>query len=71
MGYVFALSACYGCGGLFAYDPAKVPSVVVNGTREPICQECVRAANPRRIANGLAPIVALPGAYDPCRESEL
>ena len=71
MGYVFALSACCGCGRLFTYSPVRVPSVMVNGTREPICEDCVRVANPRRIANGLEPIPVLPGAYDACDEAEL
>ena len=71
MGYVFALSPCYGCGRLFTHSPLRVPSVLVSGTRVPICQRCVEAANPQRIARGLEPIVVLPGAYDACDEAEL
>lgn len=67
MGYVFVTSACCNCGRFFSYHPHKVPSA--NG--EPVCAPCVEWANPRRIERGLAPIVPLPGAYEPCPESEL
>jgi hypothetical protein len=64
MGAMFALAPCVGCGSTFTFNPDKVPSVVVRGIREPICQVCVDAANPTRVANGLDPIEVLPGAYD-------
>lgn len=68
---VQAFSACAGCRQVFFYNPVRVPSIRINGVREPICRACVERVNPRRIANGLAPIVPLPGAYDACDESEL
>jgi hypothetical protein len=71
MGYVSAMSPCIGCGQIFSYNPVRVPSLTVNGTREPVCQSCVDRVNPERIANGLEPIVPLPGAYEACEESEL
>ncbi len=71
MGYVQAISACVGCGKLFGYSPTKVPSIVVNGQREPICERCIEEANPIRVANGLPPIVILPGAYEADDEQEL
>jgi len=71
MGYVYATSACFGCGRIFSYNPNKVPSVRVKDEREPICADCVVRANPVRIKNGLEPIVVLPGAYEPCEENEL
>lgn len=55
---------CVGCGILFAFNPLRVPSIRIEGEREPICLACVRKANPRRAKNGLAPIVPLPGAYE-------
>jgi hypothetical protein len=37
-----------------------------------VCLDCVvHAVNPIRIANGLDPIVPLPGAYDPIDERDL
>jgi Fe-S-cluster-containing dehydrogenase component len=73
MGVAIAMSPCVGCGQVIEYNPVKVPSVTDprTGTREPICQGCVDLANPQRVANGLEPIVVLPGAYDACDESEL
>ena len=70
MGYVFVMGPCLGCGNLFSYHPHKVPSIRFNGKREPVCQNCVNVANPRRIKNGLEPIKPLPGAYEPCPEEE-
>ena len=60
-----------GCGKIFAYNPHKVPSVIIKGEREPICRDCVNDANPLRIQNGLEPIQISPEAYEPIHESEL
>jgi hypothetical protein len=69
MGYLIAHGACIGCGGLFAFNPHLVPSSsAVTGEREPICRACVERLNPIRVKRGLAPIVPLPGAYDPSEE---
>lgn len=71
MGYALGMSPCIGCGRIFTYNPMRVPSTIVNGSKEPICQACVERYNPLRVANGLPPIVPLPGAYDACDEGEL
>lgn len=71
MGYVFCIGGCIGCGRSFTFNPAKVPSVLVKGQREPVCMDCVRAANPERARRGLDQIQVLPGAYDSCEESEI
>lgn len=70
-GYAFMVSPCVGCGRVFTYNPHRVPSITVRGSREPICQACVDAVNPTRVANGLDPIVVLPDAYDAIPEEEL
>lgn len=70
-GYAICYGACYGCGRRFTFNPLAVPSVTVQGTREPFCLRCVLAANPIRVRNGLSPIVPAPDAYGPCSESEL
>jgi hypothetical protein len=70
-GYVIAFGPCIGCKRSFGYNPHWVPSIVVNGEREPICRDCVALANPRRQANGLAEIVPHPDAYEPLPESDL
>lgn len=71
MGVAFAVSACIGCKLPFTYNPLRVPSITISGSREPICAACVKRINPMRIKNGVPPIVPLPGAYDACDESEL
>lgn len=65
MGYIFAMSRCFGCDAVFQYNPDLVPSIPVNGERQPVCGRCVERVNPMRIENGLPPIVPLPGAYEP------
>jgi Fe-S-cluster containining protein len=71
MGYTLAASPCFGCGRTIYYNPMRVPSVVIKGSRKPICPACVIRVNPMRLANGLEPIIPLPDAYEPCDESEL
>jgi len=71
MGYVMCTSPCFGCGQIFSYNPMRVPSIPIDGDRKPICRTCVERVNPRRVANGLPPIVPFPDAYEPCDESEL
>ena len=65
MPFCFVLGACVRCHQPFTFNPLLVPSVRVDGQREPVCQACVDAVNPIRAARGLAPIVPLPGAYEP------
>lgn len=64
MSYMLATAHCFGCRMLFSFNPDLVPSITVNGSREPICKHCVERANPRRIERGLEPILVLPGAYE-------
>jgi len=71
MGYALATSVCFGCKRTFSYNPMRVPSIRVNNEREPVCASCVVRVNPKRIANGLEPIVPHPDAYEPCPEEEL
>ena len=71
MGYVMVTSACFGCRRIFSYNPKHVPSIPIKGVREPICRDCVEFVNPKRVANGLEPIVIRPQAYEPLREEEL
>ncbi len=69
--FVFAHSPCLGCGRIFSYNPHRVPSLRIDGVREPVCLACVDRVNPKRVANGLEPIVPLSGAYDMIPEAEL
>jgi hypothetical protein len=65
MGWMHAMAECVCCHVLFSFNPDLVPSVVVKGTREPICRTCVERANPERVKRGLPEIRILPGAYEP------
>jgi len=71
MAFVFVTSPCFGCGKPFSYHPNKVPSITHEGTRKPVCADCVERVNPLRKKNGLQPIVPLPGAYEAADESEI
>lgn len=54
-----------------SFNPIRVPSVRVNGEREPLCERCVYLASSIREANGLEPIHVHGDAYEPCDEIEL
>jgi hypothetical protein len=56
---------------VFGFNPIRVPSIRIDGVRQPICRNCVEEANPKRLANGLPPIVPAPDAYEGCDEYEL
>jgi hypothetical protein len=71
MGYAICFGPCLSCGNMFGYNPVRVPSLTWKGNKEPICKSCIDRINPRRIANGLDPIVPHPEAYEPCNENEL
>lgn len=62
--YMTCMAECVGCRNVFSFNPDLVPSIMINGFKEPICKNCIKRINPQRIANGLEPIVPLPGAYD-------
>ena len=70
MGYFFALGRCICCGRRFTFHPERVPSLIVEDEREPVCRACVDKINPVRKANGLDEIVPLPGAYEPGSEED-
>ena len=71
MGFASCLGTCFGCGGLFHFNPNIVPSIRVKGVKEPVCESCVKRANPEREKNGLEPIVIREGAYEAADESEV
>ena len=64
-GYMMVHGECYSCHAPLAFNATHVPSLPVDGVRQPICRSCIERANPRRIANGLQPVVIHPDAYEP------
>ncbi len=71
MGFCFAFSKCAACHQPFAYNPLRVPSVRINGVREPICRGCVVEWNVRMVKAGKEPHPIPDDAYEPIREEEL
>ena len=78
MAYATVFSPCVNCGRLFGYNPRRVPSIPVNGVKEPVCRPCIDAENARRRAAMIASGIDLellpdphPEAYEPIHESEL
>ena len=71
MGYAFCMGHCVACKKPFSFNPMKIPSVRINGKREPICKSCVEIANVQRKELGIALIIPAFDAYDMCREEEL
>ena len=67
MGYVLVFGACGSCRKMFSYNPHWVPSY----KNIPFCRDCVEAATPARIKNGLAPIYIHPEAYEILNEADL
>jgi len=65
MGYMYVLGDCWACHRLFTFSAERVPSIVVDGQREPVCRDCITLANEQRKAKGMDLIVVLPGAYEP------
>jgi hypothetical protein len=68
MGYLSLLATCVACRQPFTCNPYRVPSIPIEGVRQPVCRSCIEAANRRRAALGNEPIAVLPGAYDPADE---
>lgn len=72
MAYATVFSPCLNCNRVFGYNPHKVPSILVNGVKEPVCLDCIEAENARREANDLELLPEPhPEAYQPIHESEL
>lgn len=69
MGFVLAIAPCVHCGETFRFNPMTVPSVVVDGVREPLCRPCVEWANLQREQRGLQPWTIAPDAYAPIDET--
>lgn len=69
--FVAVMAHCIGCGRPFAFNPVRVPSMRVNGVREPICRECVTRINRNKVKRGEEPFAIAPDAYEAVSEDEL
>lgn len=71
-GYAFIMGPCVACRRMIAYHPHKVPSLVVNGERRPLCEDCFNRWNEiHRTSQGLPAEPLNPDAYEPCPEEQL
>ena len=72
MGYAVVMGPCLVCRQVFGFNPRRVPSLTVNGNREPVCKTCIDTENDRRRSIG-GELLPEPhaDAYSPIHESEL
>ena len=71
-GFVSGCGHCILCGAVFTFNPLRVPSLRVDGTRHPVCSGCITArVNPSRRKQGLEDLVVAEDAYDAIPEEEL
>lgn len=71
MGYALGTGFCFTCHRVFSFNPVRVPSIRVRGSREPICEDCMIRANKIRVDRGLEPHPIYADAYQPCNEEDL
>ena len=72
MGYAFCVGRCCACGEAISFNPLKVPSLRIDGERQPLCRNCFDLWNEiHRINQGLDPLPIHPDAYEPCNEFDL
>lgn len=72
MGYAFILAQCANCNRPISCNPRRVPSIRVNGVKEPICKVCFDKWNEiHRTSKGLEPVPLHEDAYEPIDEREL
>ena len=64
MAYISVVGFCFLCRRLFSFNPIRVPSIRVDGERQPICLSCIEQANRERQTRGLEPFRIDPDAYN-------
>lgn len=66
MAYMFVVGQCVACHRTICFNPHHVPSLRVNGVREPLCEGCHGEWNRiHRTSKGLPPVEAHPEAWEP------
>lgn len=68
MGYMIAMGNCAVCGNLFTFNPERVPSVRINGEKEPVCRPCMERVNILKREKGLPEFEIPEDAYEPTPE---
>lgn len=70
-GYVSVIGPCWRCDAMFSMNPHKVPSVRINGVREPICKQCMDHLIAAEEKAGITPKRYADDAYDAIPEEDL
>ena len=72
MGFAFCVGRCVVCCNSITFNPNKVPAIRIDGEKQPVCADCVARMQQkqRKLKVAVWPD-PLPGAYEPCHESEL
>lgn len=66
MSWMIMHGFCISCNRIISFNPERVPSLRVDGEREPLCQNCFGLWNEaHRVSKGLEPIELKVGAYEP------
>lgn len=65
MAWLSVIGDCVICGIRFSFNADRVPSVRIDGQREPVCRDCINRANEVRKEQGIDPIYVFPDAYEP------
>lgn len=65
MAWMQVIGNCIGCGVLFSFNAHHVPSIPIEGVREPLCRDCVNRLNRELIDRGRDPIWVHPDAWEP------
>jgi hypothetical protein len=63
--YMIAIGNCVVCGNLFSFNPEKVPSIRINGEKEPICRSCMERVNALKREKGIPEFEIPKDAYAP------
>ena len=64
-GYYWAMGTCVACGSTISFNPDHVPSIRVDGKKEPLCRGCFSQWNQiHRVSKGLEPVALHPRAYE-------
>jgi len=65
-GYYWAMGACVACGSTISFNLDYVPSIRVDGVKEPLCRGCFGQWNQiHRISKDLEPVPLHLQAYEP------
>lgn len=70
VGVYIAYGICLVCRRGFSFNPHYVPSLTIEGHREPICGDCMKLVNEKRKELGAKELPINPKAYEPEGEDE-